>query len=349
MQSAVLLITFNRPVHTRCVLEAILRARPPRLYVFQDAPREGNEADEEKCAAVRAVVNTLVNTLVNARRETSLEALEKPVAVQMHPYYASRNLGCGAGPATAISWFFAQEEEGIVMEDDCLPHPDFFPYCETLLARYRGDERVQFINSTLYPGPQAHWRPRASYGFSRYMVSGAWAAWRRSWEGFDPDLQSARKRPFRRQLRRLLGVGAEADWWYFKLWEIQKDKGEKTYWDYQMQILLFRKAALTLHPKCNLVTNIGFDAEGTHTRTNADGRGGRPAYPLLPLEHPQRVFVDQRMDALCFAKARPRPPFQAFKNYVYQSLRLSDALPATLLKFYKQLKHRMIKPLYKNT
>ena len=106
----VLLITFNRPKHTRRVLEAILAAEPEDLYVFQDGAREGNGDDIQKCAEVRRVVAEMT----------------AGSQLQLHTYYSEKNLGCGAGPATAIDWFFGNVEMGVVMEDDCLPHPDFF-------------------------------------------------------------------------------------------------------------------------------------------------------------------------------------------------------------------------------
>ena len=72
-----------------------------------------------------------------------------------------------------------------------------------------------------------------------------------------------------------------------------------------MQIHLFKNSALTIHPKRNLISNIGFDAEGTHTHWN-DGRGDKSVYPILPLTHPENMEVDCRLDALCFANRHSR-------------------------------------------
>lgn len=287
----ILLITFNRPDHTRRVLTEILKQEPQSLYVCQDGAREGNENDRIKCQEVRDVINELTSAYAVGNKHFTLYTLYQP-----------QNLGCGPGPQAGITWFFENVEQGIIMEDDCLPHPDFFGYCEQLLERYKDDERVQFINSTLY---HDRWKCEGSYGYGHYMVTGAWAAWRRTWQGFDLDLLGLNARKFKKQVLRLTKNSAEANWWYFKVKEIQKDKAKKSYWDYQMQIHLFRNNALTIYPKVNLISNIGFDAEGTHTTWN-DGRGDKSVFPILPLEHPTTMTVDCAMDAECFAKRRSR-------------------------------------------
>ncbi len=279
------MITFNRPDHVRRVLTEIRKQKPTELYVCQDGAREGNENDKIKCQEVRDVIKELVDWSCN-----------------LHTLYQEKNLGCGLGPAAGISWFFEHVELGIVMEDDCLPHPDFFNYCEELLEHYKNDKKVLFINSTLYDN---RWQCEASYGFSHYMVTGAWAAKRETWHGFDLDLNTLNAWSFRKQVLRITHNRAEANWWYFKVKEIQKDTDKKSYWDYQMQIHLFRSNALTIHPRVNLISNIGFDAEGTHTLKD-DGRGDKPVYPILPLQHPDSFDVDTKMDAICFAKRQSR-------------------------------------------
>ena len=290
-KTPILLITFNRPDHTRRVLTEILKQEPQSLFVCQDGAREGNENDRIKCQEVRDVINEL----------TSAYAIGHP-DFTLHTLYQPHNLGCGPGPQAGITWFFKNVEQGIIMEDDCLPHPDFFGYCEELLNKYKDDERVQFINSTLY---HDRWKCEASYGFSHYMVTGAWAAWRNTWQGFDLDLLGVNAWKFRRQVLRLTKNQAEANWWYFKVKEIQADKSKKSYWDYQMQIHLFKNNALTIHPKVNLISNIGFDAEGTHTLWN-DGRGDKTVFPIMPLTHPTTMNIDFMMDAKCFAKRQSR-------------------------------------------
>ena len=291
LKTPILLITFNRPQHTQRVLSAILNAEPQNLYVFQDGPREGNDRDRLKCKEVRDVVSELTSAYAVDHQNFTLHTLRP-----------RQNLGCGPGPQAGITWFFENVEQGIIMEDDCLPHPDFFGYCEELLERYKDNPQVQFINSTLYHNL---WKCEGSYGFSHYMVTGAWAAWRNTWQGFDLDLDNMDAWSFRRQILKMTKNRAEANWWYFIVKAIQADKSKKSYWDYQMQIHLFKNNALTIHPAVNLISNIGFDPEGTHTTWN-DGRGDKAVFPILPLVHPKNMEVDTEMDATCFAKRQSR-------------------------------------------
>ena len=319
----VLLITFNRPEHTRRVLEAIMAAQPQDLYVFQDGARDGNEDDLKKCAEVRQVV----------------ERMMAGESVRLHTNYSGKNLGCGAGPMTGITWFFEQVEMGIVMEDDCLPHPDFFGYCEELLKRYKEDDKVRFINSTLYNN---RWKCVSSYDFSRYMVTGAWAGWRRTWQGFDLDLKTMNAKAFRKHVLHLTDNRAEANWWFSIVKEIQKDTSKKSYWDYQMQIHLFRNSAMTIHPQRNLVSNIGFDGEGTHTLSNYDNRGNRAVFPILPLKHPLEQVVDKKRDAYCWAKVRSQGWLKDEIDYLYESLLWSYGVGHKLLMAYKKLRGKGI-------
>ena len=126
----ILLITFNRPDHVRQVLIEIRKQQPAQLFVCQDGAREGNVLDFERMQQVRDVINELVDW-----------------PCELHTLYQDKNLGCGPGPATGISWFFSQVEMGIVLEDDAVPHPDFFEYAVTLLEKYKDDESVRAIGS----------------------------------------------------------------------------------------------------------------------------------------------------------------------------------------------------------
>ena len=323
-KTPILLITFNRPNHTRRVLTEILKQGPQSLYVSQDGAREGNENDRIKVQEVREVIEELTAVYAKDNKHFTL-----------HTLYQPHNLGCGPGPAAGITWFFENVEQGIVMEDDCLPHPDFFGYCEELLERYKDNPQVRFINATLYDDS---WHCNSSYGFSHYMITGAWAAWRSTWKGFDLDLQDMDAKAFRKHILRLTDNRIEANWWYAKVLEIQHDDSKKSYWDYQMQIHLFKTNAITIHPAVNLISNIGFDAEGTHTWSD-DGRGDRPVYAILPLNHPTAVVVDLDNDkkAIWAHKGNDRL-IKYLLSYFYTTLYYSKGLGHKLLMYYKNIK-----------
>ena len=323
LTTPILLITFNRPDHVHQVMTEIRKQQPAQLFVCQDGAREGNILDTIRVQEVRNVINELVDW-----------------PCELHTLYQEKNLGCGPGPAAGISWFFEHVDMGIVMEDDCLPHSDFFDYCDELLSRYKDNEQIQFINATLYHN---RWQCEASYGYSRYMVTGAWAGWRRTWKGFDLDMHTWDAWLFRKQVKFLTGSINEANWWYWKLKEIQVDTSKKSYWDYQMQMHLFRNNAVTIHPQKNLISNIGFDAEGTHTLKN-DGRGDREVYPILPLVHPKTITINNFMDVDCFGKTKPVSTYKNIVQFIYQySLRSRGVLHAILM-IYKNFKHHIITP-----
>lgn len=319
LKTPILLITFNRPDHVRQVLTEIRKQQPTQLFVCQDGAREANQLDAARVQEVRKVVNKVVDW-----------------PCELHTLFQDKNLGCGPGPAAGISWFFEHVEMGIVMEDDCLPHPDFFAYCEDLLIRYKDNEQVQFINATLYHN---RWQCDASYGYSRYMVTGAWAGWRRTWKGFDLDMHTWKPWQFRRQVKRLTKNTTEANWWYWKLKEIQKDTSKKSYWDYQMQMTLFRNEAITIHPAKNLISNIGFDAAGTHTLSN-DGRGNREVFGILPLVHPIERIINHTMDVDCFGKTYTQSYYRNAIQFLYQYMLSSRGLLHSLLVLHKKIKNK---------
>ena len=181
LRTPVLIIIFNRPDTTRRVFAEIAKARPATLLIAADGPRVDRPEDLDRCAAARRVV----------------EQVDWDCDVRAH--YSDVNLGCGRGPATAITWAFEQVQEAIVVEDDCLPHPTFFRFCDELLERYREREQVMHIcgNSLRWfsdddtrSAERAGTTERLSYWFSWHNVcGGGWATWRRAWRHFDLEVK----------------------------------------------------------------------------------------------------------------------------------------------------------------
>src|SRR5262249_47548369 len=161
----VLFLVFNRPETTARVMEAIRAAGPERLYVAADGPRDSKTGEAEHCAEVRQL------------------AMNVDWPCDVRTLFRDRNLGCRRAVSSAITWFFEQEPEGIILEDDCLPSFDFFPYCAELLERYRDDERVMAICGSAYADVSSDY-PH-SYYFSYYADMWGWATWRRAWLHYD--------------------------------------------------------------------------------------------------------------------------------------------------------------------
>jgi hypothetical protein len=317
-QIPILLIAFNRPNHTRRVWEEIKKQKPGYLYVFQDGARVGNEEDTEKCAAVRTIFS---------------EPLDWKC--KLKTFYSDKNLGCGKGPVVGISWFFENVKHGIIMEDDCLPHPDFFSYCDNLLNRYKKQTEVMVVGATTY---HDNYPCKESYLFSKYFTGGAWATWKRAWIEFSIDLENLDIKLFKNIIRNQFYSSTEINWWISKVKEIKADTKKKDYWDYQMQIHLLLKNGLTIRPQKNMISNIGFDPEGTHTIEN-DNRGDRKVYSCLPLTHPKQICVNKKNDYLFMAKVQKKRIDKFIISFVYQYMFNNNGIPNKLLHFYKNKKN----------
>jgi hypothetical protein len=277
MKTPVLLIIFNRPDSTRKVFAAIRQARPPKLFVSADGPRPGNKADLENCRAARAIINQVdwdCELYTNLREE---------------------NFGCMRGPCSAITWFFDQVEEGIIFEDDCLPHPTFFRFCEELLARYRDDERVMTISGDnfLFGRKEIPY----SYYFSRYPHIWGWATWRRAWQHFDATLSLW---PTIKKENRLIDLFEDKNLLktFTRLFDKVYEGEIVTVWDYQWTFTSLMQNGLTILPKVNLVSNIGFLPAGTHTQKE-NVLANLPSEPMVfPLSHPPFVLRDSLADQI---------------------------------------------------
>lgn len=288
LATPVALILFNRPETTRRVFAEIARARPSRLLAVADGPRPDRPGEAERCAEARAV----------------LGAVDWPCEVSTH--FSDVNLGCRRRLSSGIDWIFAQAPEAIILEDDCLPHPTFFRFCEELLARYRDDRRVSQIDGVNF---QDGFRPNAdSYYFSKYSHVWGWASWRDRWRSFyDPDLTHW---PAIRDAGRtadLVGGAAEADYWREIFDRVHR--GEIDTWDYQWTFACMRAGSRAVIPAVNLVCNIGFGAGATHTH-DRNPLAELPVEAMeFPLRHPGEMFAARALDERFFRR-HLRPPLR---------------------------------------
>jgi hypothetical protein len=292
LTTPVLLIVFNRPDTTARVFQEIRRAGPPALYVAADGPRPGVAADTALCDAARRVV----------------AEIDWPCDVRT--LYRDENLGPKHAPASAITWFFDHEPEGIVLEHDCLPHPSFFRFSEELLARYRREPRVMMIGGW---NPLGRWRDdRQSYHFSTGGPWG-WASWRRAWTHYDVHMARWADEEARRALRAILRHPRQLrdDLRRFAL----THAGRIQTWDYQWRFARLVNGGLTVTPSRNLVRNIGFRPDATTTRRSRSVFAHMPAYELeFPLRHPPAVELDQDFVARAYDFVHPRLPQRLWRR-----------------------------------
>ena len=310
IKTAVLFLIFNRPDTTEKVFQAIRQAKPPRLYIAADGPRELNKEDAERVSKVREITTKI----------------DWPC--ELKTLFSKNNLGCKYGPKTGIDWFFKQEEGGIILEDDCLPCPDFFRYCENLLEYYKYDERISVISGTKFQ--DGHWRGDFSYYFSHYNHVWGWASWRRAWLKNDPDINFWPEWRISKDWKNKIPYKYEQSYWK-KIFDKVYDKKIESSWDYPWTASVWFCGGLTATPNINLVSNIGFGQDATHTMDPESKLANISTSTLGEITHPtiveRNIIADNYvMDNIFDGKYKQFPSslfyfFVRLNNYLYRKIR----------------------------
>lgn len=283
----VVFLIYRRPDLTQQVFAEIARARPERLLVVADGPRDAAEA--ELCARARAVVRRV----------------DWPCDLRCN--FAEANLGCRRRVASGLDWAFQQVEEAVILEDDCLPDPTFFRFCVELLERFRDEPRVGHIGGCNFSRRPA--RTPYSYYFSRYLTIWGWATWRRAWQSYDVAMSHWPEVKRQGRHRALFATREEADF-FEQNWD-DIATGRIDTWDGQWFFTQLIEGRLSVFPSVNLVTNLGFRSDGSHARhAGRRSYAAVPAGPLtFPLRHPPVLAPDQAADRefarLVFPLRRP--------------------------------------------
>lgn len=277
MDTPVAFLIFNRPDVTARVFEAIRQARPPQLLIVADGPRADRPGEAGKCAATREVV---------ARVDWDCDVRRR---------FSDVNLGCGPGVASGLDWVFGQVDRAIVLEDDCLPDPSFFPFCEELLEKYRDDERVMNVLGSNFRALSEPASGRDSYRFSRFHIPWGWATWRRAWRFYDMRAETWPEAEAEDWLSGLFRDPRDARFWARTFGSVH-GKARPHTWDYQWTFACWRQSGLSIAPRTHLVSNIGFGPEATHTTGYTVGADS-PTQPVaFPLRHPSAVVRDAALD-----------------------------------------------------
>jgi hypothetical protein len=305
MTTPVALMVFNRPEITSRVFQSIREARPSRLLLVADGPRPGRGGESERCAEVRRIIGEV----------------DWPCEVSTN--FSEVNLGCGLRMATGIDWVFEQVEEAIILEDDCLPHPSFFRYCEELLERYRDDARVMHIagNNSRIAGSRSEF----SYYFSRYTHCWGWATWRRAWRCYDFGVARLDEAAVGARLRGMFPRSHDLRGWLDRFRQVHDERVKHT-WDYQWTFACWINGGLSILPNQNLISNVGFGPDATHTKDSDSSFACLPVGAMeFPLRHPpivgRDVEADERAQQEIFTTPKWRLMLTALKRLVQRATR----------------------------
>lgn len=299
MKSSVLFVIFKRVDTTQMVFSRIREARPPKLYIAADGPRPDRIGETDQCNATRKVV----------------ENVDWPCEV--HHLYRDKNLGCGEGVSSAITWFFEHEEEGIIIEDDILPHLDFFKYCDEMLERYRDNDKIKCIcgSNAFYEDIKYPY----SYYYSHYMMVWGWATWRRTWKEYDKSLKSIPEDNILQKINSLpIKKGSKVK--AIEIFDVMTSDHPIDTWDYQLFFSILSHDGLNIIPINNLCKNIGFGhVDAIHTIESSDKIESHVVKTCYPIVHPKQIVESRKLDSITFMEMYSPIPclIDKLKNMYY--------------------------------
>jgi len=272
VQTPVAFFIFRRPDTTQRVFDAIAQVKPTRLFVIADGARSPDEV--QQCAVTRAIIQQV---------DWKCDVLTN---------FADVNLGLKRRIVSGLDWVFEQEEEAIILEDDCLPSPSFFPFCENMLQHYRHETKVMHISGDHFHAEAKI--PESCY-FSRYPHIWGWATWRRAWALYDVKMTQWQDPQYQTSILRKFRDRAEAVFWR-KTWDMTY-RNEINTWDYQWAFACIANDALSINPSVNLIANIGFGKAATHTTAVDQRLANLPVGNLnFPIIRPANLSRNSTLD-----------------------------------------------------
>lgn len=300
LNTPVLFLVYNRPAKTAIVFDRIKQQKPVKLYIAADGPRQGDAGDIENCLLTRALVR---------------EGIDWDCEVKT--LFRDKNAGCGRAVSQAINWFFKYEEYGIILEDDTVPEPSFFTFCTEMLIKYQLNHKIMHI-SGCYFFKDLLPKNSKSYYFTKHIHVWGWATWKRAWENYEYDMPDWPQK--KEGLKKYFKI-------YSKFWE---QIFEMVYakqidtWDYQWMFCIFKSNGLAINPTTNLIMNIGFGSEATHTADESSVFSKIETEPILEINHPNEIKIDAKKDALYYKNylyVHPKTAETQFKAYLGKILR----------------------------
>lgn len=295
------LISFNRPKQTSIAFQFVRQARPAKLYLISDGPRQGVPGEDRLVAQCRRII----------------EAVDWPCEVRK--IYSEANLGCASRVSTGITAALAEDDRLIVLEDDCVPSPSFFAFCGELLDRYADDERVMAISGNNFQ--QGFSRTKASYYFSKYPHCWGWATWARAWKHFDLEIRGWPDFRDTGQLATVCTNQRELNYWTRIFNQVHAKKSSS--WAFPWTLCCWMHSGLTALPDVNLVANAGFGEDATHTK-RVSSLTNLPVGTIERLVHPEavvrNVIADGFTDRWVFSGSGRRGPIQRLRHALRSQL-----------------------------
>ena len=270
LKTPVLFLIFNRPDVTALIFEKIKKQKPKYLYIAGDGPRNNREGEAELCEQTRKIAT-------NIDWDCEVKTL-----------FREKNLGCKVAVSSAITWFFQNVEEGIILEDDCLPHPSFFGFCEAMLEKYRDNEQIMHIAGDTQLADNM---TDDSYYFSHIPHIWGWASWKRAWKDYDVEMKDFSIFLKKQKIKNVFENKYHQKDWLNILNKVYKNEIDT--WDYQWCYTVFKKEGLAIIPNKNLISNIGFGENSTHT-SEASTFSDKTLSPMDDsLKHPKAVSINK--------------------------------------------------------
>ena len=270
----ILFLIFNRPDTTARVFQQIRAVKPKHLFVSADGPRPQKPGEADRCAQARAIIKNI------------------DWECEIKTNFSDKNQGCKIGVSSGIDWFFQQVEEGIILEDDCLPDISFFHFCETLLEYYRDDERVMHIGGVNFQ--DGHIRGTGTYYFSQLNHIWGWATWKRAWNTYDVHIGTFPQVLKQDRFRQIFQDFRTMQYWLKQFDRVYANNLDT--WDVQWQYAMSVQNGLAILPNINLISNIGFDQNATHTVEYFHKLAHRPTSSIGTIIHPTARAADFEAD-----------------------------------------------------
>lgn len=267
-KTPILFLIYNRPNISAKAFSSIAKIKPKYLYVAADGPKD--EVDRSLCFKTRDKIKSLINW------DCDLKTLE-----------SRENIGCKSSVIGAIDWLFKNEDRGIILEDDCDASEDFFRFCKEMLELYKNEEKVMHISGE---NPLDRKVGNASYYFSPIEHCWGWATWKRAWDHFDPDMENFPAYKANKSLKQIFDRKKDIFYWDKIFDDIYSDRLNSS-WAYIWTFSIFQKSGVCVTPNYNMISNLGFGKEATHSKVYDKNLANRNFENLGNISHPESISI----------------------------------------------------------